>query len=687
MTGQGDSRTDIASVHGATHTGSGPQHNYFLLSLIDSVQRRRAMTGLWSAAHLDWLEQRFVEPGGFGKASAALDERKALVLKGAPGSGRRTAAMMLLRKGTANRLPGTRFRELFPAKVEGDPDWDAEELVERDDRLLLDLTTVEEDGLRTVEKGLLEFRGVIEAREAFLVIIAGEDAKPMSGAADLDCHIASPDRVRTLARYLELEGIREPLSSLLPKGGQLARLDGSPMSEISRLVELVRVARDSEPLLSPSGWLGRAYTALTEDGSTVAERISKLELAPQRALYLSTALVSGATADVAADAAGELLKIIGDPADTAAVLDSPNLAERLREIGAGIDARRKVRFDELAHDAAVLTYYWDAFPRLRSFLVGWVDQVVRYEQLTREDRHAIVVRYAEQSLRTDRVADVVWLIERWTHGGSAAPQLKLVEQAMTLLNVGLADKTHGQQFRQRIYAWSKKDSAIHVDLAAVLIEACLGPLAESHPEQALVRLHHFARRKGEVGELGRVALARFVEEDDRRLRRLLYRLAFAGKPDSANARVFLRVVAAERLTADRYRSQALLEDRRVREELSIGWQSALSLVPADSRPALGRWLDVAAVVQDDRSHLLLDVLATAANDFSTASRLEVTAYAWAQATDEESPTCTPAQRTAVVSRLIGELDRRQKSGTLQAPPARHREQDPPPGPPAWEEFE
>lgn len=685
MTTQGMTYTTISDVQGPTHTGSGDQTNLWVqLSLIGEAQQRRTATGLWSRYHLDWLERRFVEPAGFGKASAALDERNAVILKGPHGSGRRAAAMMLLRKETPNRSTGTRFRELFPVKAEGDPDWDAADLVEPDDRLLLDLTSADADGRDLVGKGLLEFRGVVETRGAFLAIVADDEPKPSHGAADLDCHITPPGRADVLTRHLDAEGIRDPLGSLLPQPDQLTKLGTWSMSEIERLVKLTCAARESEPAKDAKAWLDSAFKALTDDGTTVAERVAGLETAPQRALLISAAVLSGGTADLSADAAGDLLRILDYPAVSGAALDSPNLVERLNEVGARIDEGRKVRFEEFAQDTSVLSYYWDAFPDLRPHLVEWMDRVIRYETLTSQERDTAVGRYAEQSLRTDRTGDLASLIERWTDGRSGTQRLKLFQNAMTLLDDGLAHERHAHHFRQWIYAWSTKDSPIRADLAAVLIEACLGRLAETHPEQALVRLHHFARRRGDTGELGLDALARFVEEDDRRLRRLLDRIASAGTPNPADARVFLRVADAVRLTADQHRSQPLLDNAYIRDQLTSGWRLALTQFPSGWQDALDRWLWVATAQGQDRGRLL-EVLVDAVPDFSTASRLEGAASAWAVATHEGKPMWGPSQRVSVARRLIGELDNRQQSWTHHV--TADREHGAPTTPPASEAFQ
>lgn len=691
MNGRGQTFTEILDARGPTHTGSGDQHNYDIrMTLIDQARYRRVRSGLWSKAQLDWIEVRFVRPLGFDDASQTLDERNAVILNGPRGSGKRTAAMMLLNKATERRGRGRRFRELFPATADRDREdvaWNAADAVEPDERLLLDLDSLSEDEHALVNKGLMEFRGVVEDRKAFLVIIAHSEYALTEGIGGIGRAIRPPAAVDVLARHLEADGITGPVGALEANSAWLGNLAAWPMSEVARLAELTIAARGNSPFAGEAAWLESAFQALTDDGSAIAERVSALQEAPQRALLLAAALLSGMTADVAADAAADLLKILKYPATSPAALDSPDLIERLDEVGARIDAERKVRFDQLAQDTAALVYYWDAFPGLRSHLAEWVDCVVRHKALTPGERDELVRRFATQSLRTDRSQDLETLITAWTESGAASQKSKLFQHAATLLDTGLTSKSHGSYFRRWIYDRSTQDSPIRLDFATVLIEACMGQLAESHPDQALVRLHHLARRKGEVGELGRDALADFVTEDERRLRRLLSRIAAPnGTPHPADAAVFLRVADARRLAAPTPRSRALISSARVAENLAAGWRLVLSLRPSqDARARLGDWFQAAAL---GREHArFLQVLADAATDFSTASRLEAAVCAWAAATLDEqlAEGLERAQRMAVARQLMGKLDRQHGVDTSPFPADHepHRSSTPP----TWEALQ
>lgn len=689
MTGQGQTFTEILDARGPTHTGSGDQHNYDIrMTLINQARYRRVRSGLWSKAQLDWIEQRFVQPYGFDDASQTLDEQNAVILNGPRGSGRRTAAMMLLNKATERRGRGKRFRELFPATADRDREdvaWDAADAVEPDERLLLDLSSLSEEERALVNKGLMEFRGVVEDRKAFLVIIAHSEYALTEGIGGIGRPIRPPAAVDVLARHLEADdGFTGPVGALEADSVWLGNLAARPMSEVARLAELTLAARGNSPFAGEAAWLESAFQALTDDGTAIAERVSALQEAPPRALLLAAALLSGMTADVAADAAADLLKILKYPATSPAALDSPDLIERLDQVGARIDAERKVRFNQLAQDTAALVYYWDAFPGLRSHLAEWVNGVVRHEALTPGGRDELVRRFATQSLRTDRSQDLETLITAWTENGAASQKSKLFQHAATLLDTGLTSKSHGSYFRRWIYDRSTQDSPIGLDFATVLIEACMGQLAESHPDQALVRLHHLARRRGEVGELGRDALADFVTEDERRLRRLLWRIAAPnGTPNPADAAVFLRVADARRLAAQTPRSRAPIANARVAENLAAGWRLVLSLRPSqDARARLGDWFQAAAL---GREHArFLGVLADAATDFSTASRLEAAVCAWVTAILDEqlAEGLERAQRMAVARQLIAKLDRQHRVDTSPFP-ADH-EPHRPSTPPTWE---
>ncbi len=691
MTGQGPTFTEILDARGPMHTGSGDQHNYDIrMTLIDQARYRRVRSGLWSRAQLDWIELRFVEPYGFAEASQTLDERNAVILNGPPGSGRRTAAMMLLSKATDRRGRGKRFRELFPATADRDREdvaWDTADAVEPDERLLLDLSFLSEEEHALVDKRLMEFRGVVEDRQAFLVIVANSDYPLTEGIGGLGRPILPPAAVDVLARHLEADGFTEPVGALKADSAWLGNLAARPMSEVARLAELTLAARGNNPFVGEAAWLETAFQALTDDGTAIAERVSALQGPPQRALLLAAALLSGMTADAAAAAAADLLELLEYPQTSPAVLDSPDLVERLDQVGARIDAERKVRFHKLAQDTAALVYYWDAFPDLRSHLAKWVKAVVKHEALTLEDRDELVRRFATQSLRTDRARDLEALITAWSENGAASQKPKLLQHAATVLDTGLTSKSHGSYFRRWIYDRSSQDSLIRPDFATVLIEACMGRLAESHPDQALVRLHHLARREGEVGELGRDALAAFVAEDERRLRRLLSRIAAPnGTPNPADAGVFLRVADVRRLTAQTRGSRPPISNARVAEHLAVGWHLVLSLRPSqDARARLGDWFQAAALGRERAR--FLGVLADAATDFSTASRLEAAVRVWATATlDEELfEGLGRAQRMAVARQLIGKLDRQHRVD-ISPFPADH-EPHRPSTTPTWEALQ
>jgi len=690
MTGRGQTFTEILDARGPMHTGSGDQHNYDIrMTLINQARYRRVRSGLWSRVQLDWIELRFVEPYGFDDASQVLDEQNAVILNGPRGSGRRTAAMMLLNKATKRRGRGKRFRELFPAAAESDREdvaWDSADAVEPDERLLLDLSPLSGEEHALVDKRLMEFRGVVEGRKAFLVIIAN-GAYALTEGGGIGRPIRPPAAVDVLARHLEADGFTEPVRAIEADSAWLGNLASRPMSEVARLAELTLTARGDSPFAGEAAWLESAFQALTDDGTAIAERVSALQEAPQRALLLAAALLSGMTADAAADAAADLLTILEYPKASSAALDSPDLIERLDQVGTRIDAERKVRFNQLAQDTAALVYYWDAFPGLRSHLAEWVNGVVRHEALTPGERDELVRRFATQSLRTDRSQDLETLITAWTESGVASQKSKLLQHAATLLDTGLTSRSHGSYFRRWIYDRAAQESPIRLDFATVLIEACMGQLAESHPDQALVRLHHLARRKGEVGDLGRDALADFVTEDERRLRRLLWRIAAPnGTPNPADAAVFLRIADARRFAAPTPRSHAPISNSCVAGDLAAGWRLVLSLRPSqDARSRLDDWFQAAAL--DREGARFLGVLANAADDFSTASRLEAAVIAWATASlDEElAEGLGRAQRMAVARQLIDKLDRQHRVDT---PPFRaDHESHRPSTPPTWEALQ
>jgi hypothetical protein len=133
-------------------------------------------------------------------------------------------------------------------------------------------------------------------------------------------------------------------------------------------------------------------------------------------------------------------------------------------------------------------------------------------------------------------------------------------------------------------------------------------MADGYPEQAVVRLHHVARRYP-GHEDARTTLADLVRSDPWLLRYYLARLGRTPsvKGRQADAGLFLDICDARLFTMP-WPASALLAQQRIRGQVTAAWGLALARLDyQDWAEAAGNWLRCAAEDDAYRS-VLLDVL-------------------------------------------------------------------------------
>ena len=179
--------------------------------------------------------------------------------------------------------------------------------------------------------------------------------------------------------------------------------------------------------------------------------------------------------------------------------------------------------------------------------------------------------------------------------------------AAAILRVGLGDEANSRTFRRQIYDWSTT-CGTSGSLATVLVVACQ-QMTRTHPGEALVRLHHLARRHPGRTDIWD-ALADVVYGNGPLLRLLLARLA--DRPFETtwdiDARIFLHVADPVRLTARHPASQPPVTHSDLPRLLAAGWTLAFTRLPdTEWASRASDWLRCAA--EDDASRrLLLNVL-------------------------------------------------------------------------------
>jgi len=582
---QGPVHAGSGNQYIATFTGPGPDWR--------SLFRKAPPLRIVGADFLKWLAPRFVEPEGYGEARDKLEDSGIVLLDGQPGSGRQTLATMLL-----HRSPEGRFHKLSDRPDDGEsPALDGES-VERQDRLLLDLSESDEQTYLAIQGELPAYRVAIEEKDARLVVVL-----PAASGYLLDQELRPlvvkthrPDSSEVLLRYL-----RATETPYAP-----ADLDATEVQEILDRAPIRDVAKLAD-LTSSGAGLRKAAAALRDRADDVAKMVKGLRLGRQRAMLLTVAMLTGAPADTIYRANGELLAAIDQPIGRIPRLEQAGLGEELARIDADIDRSRRVRFATPAYDEAVRTHFWDNFLDLRESFRTWVGGIIGSNLLTREDGRDLVGRFAEQALRTGRPNDLTKLTEAWAKRTDPRWQSPSLLYAANALEAGLADNHHGVVFRERIYYWSVNRN-LPGDLAQVLVEVCRKTLAQTHPERALVRLHHLSRLYDEIaGAAAWAAVTDLVEDDHRLYRRLLDRVArFASKtdkPEEIDLELFADLADPESLTSQEH---PRIGDSFVRQHLAIGW-SGVMVRPVDQWRDLTReWLTAS---EDEKyREQLLDIL-------------------------------------------------------------------------------
>lgn len=554
-----------------------------------------------AADELLWLQQRFIYPENFGKARAILADHRTVFLDGLPGSGRTAAAKMLLWE---LRQSSGRFHGLGLQEREEGPRIDRSHIGEGD-QIWLNLSKLELSEWAGIHAELSTLRARVQERHAYLVVIL-----PHGPAYDLRSELTpyhvtlgEPSREEALRRYLDVAAI--PYSEVDPA---TPFLDTKPTFEnIPRYVGLIAQARDKADGTGDfATWCAAANQAWTERQGEVAARVAELGGA-QRALLIAVAMLHGAHADGVHHAAEMLLRTMEHPPDERPMLNRTALDRRLAEIHAKRDTAGRVWFDHLAYDSTVRSYVWAHMPELHKGISDWVRASLDSAELAESERRGMVQAYAELCLNDRHWPALIALVTEW----GASPTKLHREVAGDVLTMGVLSERWGRYFRRQVYDWSTKGD-FSEEFVELCVAVCRGPMAVSHPNEAVVRLHHFARRFRTSN--ARAALLDVVRTDRHMFRFMLDRLT---NPDrrqrDLDVDLFLDLVALPTLTEQGTLNHALIAERGVSRQLQDGWHRVFAEKEQNEwQKAAQEWLTLAA---EDPGHrdALLDILVSAAN--------------------------------------------------------------------------
>jgi len=357
-------------------------------------------------------------------------------------------------------------------------------------------------------------------------------------------------------------------------------------------------------------WIAAADKPTAPRETRVAEALKKLPRTPQRALLLCTAMLHGAHADVIDWGTATLLASLSDGSGT--TLSDLPLDERLQEIEAKPDAARHVRFVSPGYEAAVRAYFWRHFPELHGTVADWVRMTLDSKGLSDDDRETLARGFTE--LCVEQRYQPLWR-DLVRHLTSRPAKLTKMVAAATILEHGLLDEKNSRTFRRQVYEWSLDDGTSDI-LAEVLVAAC-DMMAGTHASEALVRLHHLARRHPRrVG--ARDALAALARGDHWLMSLLLSRLT-RRSPEAGlttDAEIFLTIADASHFTRRPSTGQPLIRQSQVASQLTAGWALAFTRLPSEQWASQATdWLHCAAEDNANR-HVLVDVLVEGAREIT-----------------------------------------------------------------------
>ncbi|MFE7129675.1 hypothetical protein ACFVIM_02325 [Streptomyces sp. NPDC057638] len=641
----------VSSASGPVHTGAGHQ---FVLGWGDTrdlgrVLRRGVDPRQVVREHRTQLSRRFIPPSDYHQAVEQLAAPGAVVLlDGAPGIGRRAAATMLL-----HQLDGVdgRFEELSTEPEENGPEADA------GDRFLFDLSDVSDGDYPTAQRLLAAHRATVETHGARLVAVlpSGKGHLLDPEFTPLVVQLGRPRGMSVFCQHLRVDRVPyTPEQLAVPELRGL--LDGAPMRELAALAGMMRRARDSGRYGDDfTAWCAEAVAAVTNRTDEVARQVNAHRTADDRSLLLSAAMLSGASADAVFHGARLLLSVLRHEADATPRLGQADLGEQLGSLRIGRDHEGRVSFERLAYDGAVRTHFWTNFPDLRAALCEWVGGVVALPDLTADDRKNLVARFAEQALAHREPQQLVDLAIRWTQ-----PARPLRSAAAAALEHALHHERYGARTRSQIYRLATARERLAPDLVLVLAEVCRDVIGATHPEQALVRLHHLALRPG--GEETRVARAHLLDigrGGPSMYRRLVQRILQGprvGYRHAANLEVLTELMEPAELSFEPPWS-----------ELRDAWEAVMTQRrPQEWSSTLGRWLTAAE--EREEWAPALDVLpAAAASRVDLLDRLYVITCEWVRSEPAALRSAPPHRRTsreAMAARIWHGIDRAQDADVL-----------------------
>lgn len=430
---------------------------------------------------------RFVEPrepNRLPDAAKILEVHGVVVLCAPAGSGRRTAAVRLLRRAAVPRET-----ELFDLE----PEWAKPGTHCLPGRsatgFVLDLTDLPDEPPARFGQDLVRHGAALHERGSFLVVLAtpGDWQGAWADATgDVTVRLESPSARPLVEAELDAHGHTDRVAWLTDeKLSPIWEADPSAR-EACRLAGLLGAVKGREQLKE-------AVDRFEDWHATVEKLLNKRSAVDGNASLLSTrvtvwagALLDGGRRGSVVCASDDLLASLGQARGPADVLTDATSSRRLEA------AEIERVGDRVHHDrscqglpAAILRHLWDEFPTQHDLLTKWAVGVAANRSVPEDD-----ARLASEALlrlavrRHDRsVLDALAT-------GLTGPRRILAVEALTK---AATDAELGRYVRDRLLNWAESNTAEKVDL---VVDVCGGPWGLEQPALALTRLGKAAGGKG-----------------------------------------------------------------------------------------------------------------------------------------------------------------------------------------------
>jgi hypothetical protein len=409
-------------------------------------------------------EGRFVPPGGqWPEAVRKLEALGAVIVTGERGSGRRTAALHLLDKATAEG-PICEFV----------PTWKRPNInvlpAPQSARCLLDMSEPAREPVPAdFGKKLLDWA---RDNKVFLVAIAADEIgarRWAESAGRAEVRLRSPDARELAAHELRASGVAELRTAILDNPAFGIIWESAPKAEDTRrLARLIIEGIDRSPEEIADEYQGwREWI----DETLPAKKFGT------RALMWAAAFCDGGQRKSVLRMSEDLRRRLHEDRGPATILSDTPSSQRLTdaEVERNGDA---VRLSSARHGLAeaLRAYLWDEFedPELQDILTDWL--IAQLGELPLDDAQLvassvldIVIRFRDDTLLRA-------LRDKLT--GDKRPI------AVRTLSQAALDPRFGAHVRASLYDWARTSKS-HADLVA---EVCGGTFGEQQPAMALVRL-------------------------------------------------------------------------------------------------------------------------------------------------------------------------------------------------------